>query len=291
MREKGRLPVLALSAFFALGISLATTCILAGGTVAGTGFALAYMAAGSVLIGYLWYSRAMTRRLALLAVLQSTICGFIFVAPIMPQEIGGLVNVVTGASALTLGVVVIGAVIALALVFGRVFCGSICPVGALQELAYTVPVKKYVVRDTRLPEAARLLVFAAAVIAALYLVDLLEYTGLYDLFALTVSGLLGVAIVLVVISVFVYRPVCRILCPFGVLFAVFSKFSRLRLRRSKACINCKKCEAACPAGAAGRFSSHRECYLCGRCTDVCPVKDALRYGPQAGRSRLQENPK
>lgn len=276
--EKGRLPALALSAFFALGASLIVTCLLAGGTVSGTLFALVYMAAGSVLIGYLWYSRVMTRRIVLLSAFMSTLCGFVFMAPIMPQEIGGLTNAVTGASALTPGIVVICAVILLALILGRTFCGSICPVGSIQELAYALPVKKYVIRDRRLTEGVRLVVFIAAVIAALYLVDLMAYTGLYDLFSLTVSALVAVAIGLVILSVFVYRPVCRLLCPFGFLFSLTAQFSRFRLRRTDACISCRKCEKACPASVAGKDDPKRECYLCGRCMEACPKDSALVYG-------------
>jgi len=278
VRGRGKLPVLALSAFFALGLSLAVTCLLVRDTVSGTLFALVYMAAGSVLVGYLWYSRVMTRRLVLLAALQSTLCGFVFVAPIMPQEIGGLVNAATGVSAITPGIVAICAVIGLALVFGRTFCASICPVGSVQELAYALPVKKYVIRNRRLAEAIRLVVFVAAVVAALYLVDLMEYTGLYDLFALTVSALAVVALGIVVLSVFVYRPVCRLLCPFGVLFSLAAQFGRFRLHRTDSCISCRKCEKACPASTAGKDDPKRECYLCGRCTEVCPKDSALIYG-------------
>lgn len=279
MQEKGRLPVLALSVFFALGLSLIVTCILAGGTVPGTSFALLYMAAGSVLVGYLWYSRVMTRQIVLSAAFVSTLCGFVFLAPIMPQEIGGLVNILSGASALTAGIVVICAVIALALVVGRTFCGSICPVGSVQELAYAVPVRKLGIKNRMLAEAVRLVVFAAAVIAALYLVDLMDFTGLYDLFSLTLSALALVAVGLVAISVVVYRPVCRILCPFGVLFSITSHFGRFRLHRTDACLSCGKCERACPVSVAGKDDPKRECYLCGRCMEACPKAGALRYGP------------
>jgi Polyferredoxin len=278
MQGKGCLPALALSALFALGVSLIVTCLLAGDAVSGTVFALVYMAAGSVLTGYLWYSRVMTRKIVLPVALMSTLCGFVFVAPIMPQEIGGLVNVLSGTSAVTAGIVVICVVIGLALIVGRTFCGNICPVGSLQELAYALPVKKNLLRDRRLTEAARLVIFTAAVIAALYLVDLMEYTGLYDLFALTVSALALVAVGLVALSVFVYRPVCRILCPFGVLFSLAAHFGRFRLHRTDACISCGKCERACPVSVAGKDDPKRECYLCGRCTEACPKDSALVYG-------------
>ncbi|MDD1702427.1 MAG: 4Fe-4S binding protein [Methanoregula sp.] len=277
IRIQQALPALALSSFFAMGLSLISTCILAGEAVSGTVFALIYMGAGTVLIGYLWFAGVMNRRIVLLAAAMSTLSGFVFLSPIMPLEIGSLVNVVTGTSALTAGVIVICAVIALALIVGRVFCGSICPVGSLQELAYAVPVKKFVIRHTEIPELVRLAVFAVTVIAAIYLVDTMEYTGLYDLFSLTVSALLIVAAGLVLLSLFLYRPVCRVLCPFGVLFSLMAEFSRFRLHRTESCISCRKCEKACPASTAGKTDPKRECYLCGRCTEICPGDSALTY--------------
>ena len=276
IRIRNTLPALALSALFALGLSLVTTSLLAGDTGSGTVYALVYMGAGTVLAAYLWQTGVMTRRTVLLAVGLATFAGFVFVAPIMPLELGGIVSVVTGASALNSGIVVICAVVILALLFCRTFCGTICPVGSLQELASAVPGKKIVIRHTGVLELIRGSIFVATIIAAVYLIDLMAYTGLYDLFSLTLSAVLLVAAGLVLLSVFVYRPVCRILCPFGVLFSVFAEFGWFRLRRSEACINCKKCEKACPTSAAGRFASKRECYLCGRCTEVCPV-NAIRY--------------
>jgi len=277
IRIRNTLPALAFSSLFALGLSLVATSLLAGDTGSGTVYALVYMGAGTLLAAYLWQTGVMTRKTVLLAAVMSTLAGFVFVAPIMPLELGGIVSVVTGASALNVGIVVICAVVILALLFGRTFCGTICPVGSLQELASAVPGKKIVIRRTGILELIRLCVFITTVIAAVYLIDLMEYTGLYDLFSLTLSTMLVVAAGLVLLSVFVYRPVCRILCPFGVLFSIFAEFSWFRLRRSATCINCKKCEKACPASTAGRFASKRECYLCGRCTGACPVETALNY--------------
>jgi polyferredoxin len=146
-----------------------------------------------------------------------------------------------------------------------------------------------VIRNTKILEAIRLIIFVATVLAAISLIDLMAVTGLYDLFSLTLSASLLVAVALVLLSVFLYRPVCRILCPFGVLFSLCAEFSLFRLRRTESCIGCKKCEKACPAMTAGRHDSKRECYICGRCTDACPVETALVYcrrqegatGPQA----------
>nr|WP_320160556.1 4Fe-4S binding protein [uncultured Methanoregula sp.] len=277
IRIKGTPATLALSSLFGLGLSLITTSLLAGSTVAGTVYALVYMAPGTLLVAYLWYKGAMTRQIVLLAAALGTIAGFVFLAPIMPMELGGIVSIATGASALSLGIIVICAVIVLALVVGRTFCGSICPVGSLQELAYAVPGRKIVLRHTEILEIVRLVLFIATAVAAVYLIDLMAYTGIYDLFSLTLAGGMATAAGLILLSAFLYRPVCRILCPFGVLFSIFAEFSRFRLRRTENCIGCKKCERACPALTAGKNDAKRECYLCGRCTAVCPVETALSY--------------
>ena len=277
IRIQRTLPVLALSSLFGLGLSLITTSLLAGSTVAGTVYALVYMAAGSLLVAYLWHSGVMNRTIVLLTAALGTLAGFVFIAPVMPMDLGGIVSAATGASALSVGIVVICAVIVLALVVGRTFCGSICPVGSLQELAYAVPGKKIVIRKTGILELVRLALFIATAAAAVYLIDLMAFTGLYDLFSLTLSAGFATAAGLLLFSVFLYRPVCRILCPFGVLFSIFAEFSRFRLRRTEICIGCRKCEKACPASTAGKNDTKGECYLCGRCTAVCPVEMAIRY--------------
>lgn len=277
IRVQNKLPVLALSSLFGLGLSLITTSLLTKETGEGTLYVLIFMVIGTLLAAYLWHTGVMTREVVLLAAALGTIAGFVFLAPIMPLELGGIINVLSGASALTYGVVIICTVIVLALLTGRTFCGTICPVGLLQELLSAVPVKKIVIRDTRVPESIRLAVFAVTAVAAFYLIDLMSFTGLFDLFSLTVSAGLAAAAGILLVSVFLYRPVCRIICPFGVLFSLFAEFSWFRLRRTETCISCRKCEKTCPTRTAGPHDSKRECYLCGRCTGVCPVGTALTY--------------
>ncbi|MDO9325612.1 MAG: 4Fe-4S binding protein [Methanoregula sp.] len=281
IRIEKTLPALALSSLFALGLSLVATSFLAGGAIAGTTFALCFMAGGTLLAAYLWCVGVMTQRTVFLAAALSTLTGFAFLSPIMPMELGGIVNVVTGGSALNLGIIVICGVIAVTLIVGRTFCGSICPVGSLQELAYAIPLTKITIRHTIFLELIRLVIFIATVLAAVFLIDTMEYTGLYDLFSLTLSAVFVIAAALILVSVFLYRPVCRILCPFGVLFSLLGEFSVFRLQRTESCIGCKKCEKACPSNTAGKLDSKGECYLCGRCTETCQVTGALAYTRQS----------
>jgi NosR/NirI family nitrous oxide reductase transcriptional regulator len=55
---------------------------------------------------------------------------------------------------------------------------------------------------------------------------------------------------ILVISVFVGRPYCRYLCPYGAILRVLSCFSKWRLSiPPDTCVNCQLCEDVCPYGA------------------------------------------
>ncbi|MEN6341505.1 MAG: 4Fe-4S binding protein [Methanospirillum sp.] len=276
-RASGTGPALALSSFFALGAGEIAAYLLSDAATSASVFAAVYLLAASTLAAYSWRRGAMTRSLALALSGMSALFGFAVLAPLMPVEFVGLVTVAAGGgSGLTPGAVGVLAGIVLALVIGRTFCGHICPVGAVQELAYAAPVPKHVVRHSRYLEAVRVGIFLASVVAAISLVNLMAYTGVYDFFSLTASAGFVVFGGLLALSAVVYRPVCRGLCPFGLLFSLTARVSRFRLGRTAACVDCGRCETACPVSVAGGDARH-ECYLCGRCVEACRVTGALAY--------------
>jgi NAD-dependent dihydropyrimidine dehydrogenase PreA subunit len=270
-------PVLAVSSLIALGISGIVVYMLMGGTLPGMPFVLIYMLTAVPIAAYLWKTGNMDRSTAVLLLVLSTTGGFVFLSPIMPIEFTGLIGLTTGSTLLVPGIIGILIVLVASLVVGRMFCGHICPVGTIQELASLAPLKKIDIRNQKIPEAIRFAVFIAVVTGGLYAVNFMQYTGVYDFFSLALTAGFFVFAALLLLSLFFYRPVCRLLCPYGVLFSVLSHVSRYRLKRTDACINCRKCEKACPVHVAGAGVSKRECYLCGRCKDVCPVKDAIVY--------------
>ena len=277
IREERPLPATALAAVPALCIALVLLSVTQGETIAGTTCALLYAAGGTVLAAYLWHAGAMTRRTVLLFAGLGTLAGFAFVAPIMPLESGWFLNIATGKPVPAFSAVVLLLLLALTLVFGRVFCGTICPVGALQELAYALPGEKVIITKTRALELVRAGIFLPAVAGFFCSFDVMAWIGLQDLFSLTLTAGFLTAAALSIISVIVYRPVCRAICPFGFIFSILAQFSIFRLRQGQPCTDCKKCERACPAGALKNGISTRECYLCGRCRESCPEGDGPVY--------------
>ncbi len=138
------------------------------------------------------------------------------------------------------------------LIFGRLFCGSACPLGVIQDVLIVKPI-----------DVPRWLQQSLSLFPYIYL-------GLAILFASTGTGfiicrfdpfigifrinaefhmvILGVAFLL--ISLFVGRPYCRFVCPYGVLLNWVSRFSwkHLSITPSK-CIQCKLCTTSCPFDA------------------------------------------
>jgi polyferredoxin len=210
----------------------------------------------------------------------STLFGFLVFAPMLPHQFEAVIlgNVGQLGAPITVAVVVLIVFVVLAFVFGRAFCGYVCPIGTLQELLYNIPTKKLRIRDNWILVVVHYVFFVAFIVVALTLsIGLLQYLGVRDFFYLNiVSGFFYVFLALLIVSVFFYRPFCRLACPYGVLLSVAAIKSLFKLRRNEACIDCKKCGEECPTYEEGRADLKRECYLCRRCVYACP-NDALDY--------------
>ena len=238
--------------------------------------ALIYIFGMTGVLAFLWYRGKITRTIAVAVLLVSALFGFLFasVAPYLFQLLllGNL------GAFLVFTIVILGLLFLLTLIFGRIFCGSLCPLGALQELASLAPVPKIRFRAKRALYAIRFIVLGIIIVSALLLsVNVLGYLGVLDLFLLTFSLGTAVMLTILIISLFFYRPFCRALCPYGAILSLGALASPFKLRRNPSCIECGKCEFACPVDEAKRGDLKGECYLCGRCTEVCPVKGAITY--------------
>ena len=232
---------------------------------------------------FLWRTGRFSRTVKFVLLLATVFMGFLFFSPMIPHNFQNLVlGVGTGAGA---GFALVGAAVGmtvfflLTFLFGRHFCGYLCPIGAVQELAYEVPTPKI-----RLPWKGALtvirgLVFLLIIGAGLGLpLSILGFFGITEFFRLTFSIGFIIFLVLIAISLVVYRPFCRIICPVAVIFQLVATPARWKIRRTGACIACRSCEKACPANEAGQGDGKGECYLCRRCIAACPVEGAIRYG-------------
>lgn len=139
-----------------------------------------------------------------------------------------------------------------ALLFGRVFCAGVCPMGALQELV-----------NVKSGRISRPVAMVLGLLPWLYLIMTLLYAVTRSRFLICqfdpfigifrLGGdveLLIFGIVLLIISVFTGRPFCRFLCPYGALLSIFSSVSLNKIEiTKKKCVNCDLCHNSCPIDA------------------------------------------
>jgi len=198
--------------------------------------------------------------------------------------------------------------VVLTLVFGRFFCGWMCPMGTMHHvlgfLLRSKRVRERLERNrTRRSRAVKYAVLAAMLGAAFAgsvqagLLDPIATTwralsvsvfpalsnatgGYYQgerrfTWSLVAAGVFYAAIAL---NLVYPRFYCRVLCPLGALLGVLSKLSLFRIvRRAEACKDCDVCAADC-AGAADPAGTPlaTECMLCLNCTSACP-RGAIAY--------------
>ncbi|MFH0778852.1 MAG: 4Fe-4S binding protein [Candidatus Eisenbacteria bacterium] len=168
----------------------------------------------------------------------------------------------------------------------KLFCGWVCPVGALQEAFHRIPVPKGLARNgwkIKLPFTATNIV-RAVILAVFFLTVFVTGVSVYDYFNPFESLHWGferpaitVLLVTILASLFIFRPFCYLVCPLGLITWLLEHVAVFRVRVDKEkCTNCDVCAklSPCPAVPAiveGR-RSRPDCHTCGRCLEVCPEK-------------------
>ena len=135
---------------------------------------------------------------------------------------------------------------------GRVFCGAVCPLGAIQDAVLIHPVRVPRWLESGLRLLAYTYLGAAVLFAAIGSAFLIcRYDPFVGFFRLSGNwNILILGVSLLVIGLFVGRPYCRFLCPYGVILRQLSRLSKKRVTITPSeCIKCRLCEDACPFGA------------------------------------------
>jgi len=138
------------------------------------------------------------------------------------------------------------------LFFGRTFCAAVCPLGAVQEVVAVRPVKVPRWLEHALGLLAYVYLGAAVVFAttgtAFVICRYDPFVGFFRLGASLNMLILGGCFLL--IGLFVGRPYCRFLCPYGAILGLLSKISKRHVKiPPEECIQCRLCEEVCPYGA------------------------------------------
>ncbi|KPK77359.1 MAG: hypothetical protein AMJ79_03465 [Phycisphaerae bacterium SM23_30] len=142
--------------------------------------------------------------------------------------------------------------LAFTLFFGRGFCAAVCPLGAIQDVVLLHPLRVPLWLQQALGLLAYVYLAAAVLFAATGSAFIIcEYDPFVSFFRL--SGGINMLVLggsLLLIGIFVGRPYCRFLCPYGVLLRLMSRLSKWRgTITPRQCVQCRLCEDTCPFGA------------------------------------------
>jgi len=160
----------------------------------------------------------------------------------------------------------------LTLIFGRIFCGYVCPLGAIQELTSMIrfkPKLNYSRTYKKRKDFLRWGFFAIYVISSIFLGlktslfmnPINGFLILWTPFNVVILIAFLIFLTVIFISFFSYRIYCRFFCPFGALAALLGRISPLKIRRTKYCNDCGVCEKICPTLEGFEYSAKGKNFL------------------------------
>ncbi len=169
---------------------------------------------------------------------------------------------------------VFGIIMLFGVIFGRLICGFLCPFGLVQDLLHKIPLPKIKV-PRAIDRPLRYLKYVIAVlfvilmpiflvnqfgIGAPYFCKLICPVGtleggiqlvstneiLRSQVGFLFSWKMGILIAVIVLSIIIYRPFCKYICPLGAFYGLFNRLSFYQMEvDTKKCTGCKACERQC----------------------------------------------
>ena len=196
---------------------------------------------------------------------------------------------------------VFGMLVVFGAFLGRSVCGFLCPFGLVQDLLSRIPLPKKLrtlpgERFFRLLKYVMLFLFVMllpmAIADATGLGDpwfckyvcpvgtleagiplVLMNEGLRSAVGFLYTWKIAILAVILVLSLLIWRPFCRYLCPLGALYGFFNRHALYRfvLDESK-CTGCGACKRACRMDiSVWQTPNSPDCIRCGACLDACPA--------------------
>ncbi|MBP5573128.1 MAG: 4Fe-4S binding protein, partial [Bacteroidales bacterium] len=210
------------------------------------------------------------------------------------QWLGWMAKIQFLPALLALNFIVVAAIVVVTLLFGRIYCSVICPLGILQDIYSWLGGKfkknrfSYVKEHKWLRYSVLVIFIACLIIGFAPVTTLLAPYSTYGRIvtsfyvnSLTLSIIAWVILLILGILAFLYgRAYCNSICPVGTILSFFSRFSLFRIRfDGSKCKHCGLCEKNCKARAIDSKTGaidYSRCVVCGDCIGKCKG-NALHY--------------
>ena len=212
----------------------------------------------------------------------------------------GSLQAVIGSRKFHVSLYVLGFLMMVGAILGKAVCGFLCPFGLVQDLLHKIPGVKKLRRlpgETYLQWLRYVMLGLLVILLPMVVVDIVGQGSPWFCKYVCPSGtLLGgipllagnpalrsavgwlftwkmaILVVILVLSVFLYRPFCRYLCPLGAVYGFFNRFALYRFTlNEEQCTHCGACHKACGLDIdPSKTPNHSQCIRCGKCLDACP---------------------
>jgi len=186
----------------------------------------------------------------------------------------------------------------------KFICSWGCQFGTLQDLIFRLnrnrKDSKGLFGQVKIPfivsNSIRILFFLIMILVAFFwAADIIGAIDPFKIFKPQVIGIVGGLFIglILVLSLFVYRPWCYFFCPFGLVGWLAEKVSFFKIKVDyDKCISCEACSKACPSTVMDAILKQDrvipDCFSCGTCIETCPVnaisfERGKRQKPPAGK--------
>lgn len=183
--------------------------------------------------------------------------------------------------------------LAITLIFGRIYCSTVCPLGALADLGERLRPSRKVFRYKKPLNTLRL-IFFLVFLCALFLFTpfarkWLEPYGLYSSLVRNIADIKAILAALIsaaiagMFIVIAYRRgriFCNALCPLSAPLGVIARNAAFHIDiNTDRCTQCRKCVDVCKAECINlddHVADMSRCVVCFNCLPVCP-NEAISY--------------
>ena len=165
--------------------------------------------------------------------------------------------------------------IAITLIFGRIYCSTICPLGLLQEFFLLLFRRKKLPAQKNTPFKYFLaaLTFGSLLGGTAVLMRLIDP---YSVSGTAAGGALYGICILTAIALLTWlkgRFFCTNICPVGAVLGLMSRFSLNKINiNPDACVACGLCAQKCPSGCIdfkNKTVDNETCIKCFKCLSLC----------------------
>ena len=220
----------------------------------------------------------------------------------------GSLQAVIGSWNFKMAYYVVGFLIFIGAMVGRLICGFLCPFGLIQDLLNKIPFpKKRLWKGFTYVKYVILLVFvlllpvvsvntvgmgAPAFCEYICPAGTLEggipllatHPELRQIIGALFSFKACVLLLTLIGCLMICRFFCKVMCPLGAIYGILNKISLYHMEiNTENCVSCGKCHAVCPMDVnPAENPDSAECIRCGRCVEGCSRQALIfRFGRTA----------